>query len=89
MPYQNWRIKPEKDDSITVKILSAVLKMEFNIKNGLICLVSLINHLQDLGGDEMVNNNTNVLWDVLGRYLKLNRLKRYLKKSGIDIFPGW
>lgn len=76
LPFRNWRITPEKDDSITVKILSTVLKMDFNIKGDSICLAAV------------ENGSAQALDDILGKYLKLNRLKRHLREAGVDIFPG-
>lgn len=76
LPYTNWRITPETDDSVTVKILCPILRLDFNIKGRLVCLKRL------------ENNPTNALKDILGKYLKINRLKRQLKDAGVDIFPG-
>lgn len=76
LPFRNWRIQPEKDESVTVKIMSVVLRLNFNIKGNLICL-SLVE-----------NNPAKALQDITGKYFKLNRLKRYMKEAGVDIFPG-
>lgn len=76
LPFRDWRIGPEKDDSVTVKILAAVLHLQFNIKGSLICLAVL------------KNSPNATLETIVGKYYKLNRLKRILKEVGVDIFPG-
>lgn len=76
LPYTNWRIRPEKNESVTVKIVSPIVRMDFNITGGLICLSLLYNCSE------------NILETVKGKYLKLSRLKRCLKAAGLDIFPG-
>lgn len=76
LPYKDWRIRPDNEDSVTILILSSVLKFTFNIKGNEISLVAI------------ENSPTDVLHGIIGKYFKLNRLKRHLKQAGIDIFPG-
>lgn len=76
LPFHNWKIIPEKDESVTVKLITAGLRINFNIKGGLICLALL------------KKNDDNCLTPIIGKYFKLSRLKRHLKAAGVDIFPG-
>lgn len=76
LPFRNWRIIPEKDESVTVKLITAGLRIDFNIKGGLICLALLEKY------------TTSSLNHIIGKYFKLSRLKRHIKAAGVDIFPG-
>ncbi|XP_030757372.1 protein CASC1-like [Sitophilus oryzae] len=77
LPFQAYDIKPEEDGSVTVQLTAAILMLEFNIKNGLICI------------SQLQNSPNMTLQDVVGTYYKLNILKRLMKESGIDIFPAF
>ncbi|XP_060533824.1 dynein axonemal intermediate chain 7 [Cylas formicarius] len=76
LPFQAYDIKPEADDSVTVQLTAAILMLEFNIKEGLVCITQL------------QNSPNMALQDIVGTYFKLPRLKRILKEAGIDIFPS-
>ncbi|CAH1102221.1 unnamed protein product [Psylliodes chrysocephalus] len=75
LPFQAWDIKPESDGSITFNITTAIIILEFNIKNGLMCI------------SQLQNSPNKALLDQIGKYVKLHVIKKMLKKTGIDIFP--
>ncbi|XP_076256077.1 dynein axonemal intermediate chain 7 [Rhynchophorus ferrugineus] len=77
LPFQAYDIKPEVDGSVTVQLTAAILMLEFNVKDGLICITQL------------QNSPNMTLQDIIGQYFKLHKLKRMMKDAGIDIFPAF
>ncbi|KAJ8978342.1 hypothetical protein NQ317_002651 [Molorchus minor] len=75
LPYQAWEIRPEEDGTITFQLTAAVLFLEFNIKEGLICITLL------------KNSPNKSLKSLVGTYFKFYKLKRIMKEAGVDIFP--
>lgn len=56
LPFQAWEVKPELDGSVQVQITAAILILEFNVKEGLICL------------SQLQNSPNSALDDILGLY---------------------
>ncbi|KAJ8958390.1 hypothetical protein NQ318_002172 [Aromia moschata] len=77
LPYQAWEIRPEEDGTVTFQLTTAVLFLEFNVKDGLICITLL------------KNSPNKSLKSLTGTYFKFHKLKRILKETGVDIFPEY
>lgn len=75
LPYQAWELKPEIDGTVTLQITTALLMLEFNIKESLVSMTQL------------QNSPNNALQDIVGKYYKLSMLKKLLVEGGVDIFP--
>ncbi|CAG9853528.1 unnamed protein product [Phyllotreta striolata] len=75
LPFQAWDVKPESNGSVTINITTAIIILEFNVKDGLVCI------------SQLQNSPNRALLDQIGKYVKLHRVKKMLKNAGIDIFP--